>query len=389
MTKTKIIATYGPAIKNKDEKITEKNILNLLESGVNIFRFNASHGSNNEKQTDIELIRKISKNNHFDIKILYDTKGPEIRLGKFDKDLILKKNQIIKMKFEDNLLCNDQVFSIHGDFDKKLLFKNIVLNSSVYIDDGNLTLSVESIYSDFLTLKCLNNWKASNNKKVTFPGIDFISENISSIDKRDILFACSIECEYIALSFLTKIEQLNNIKKIILETDYSPLLIGKVENQTAIKNIDELIENCDSIMVARGDLATETSYELIPEYQNNIVSKCLVAKKPVIIATEILASCERNLRPTRAEVTDAYFAVLSDADALMLSGETANGVDPNNAVIILKTIIDKYEKPYLKSKEISENDFEISKSDRNIFYILKTSDLNIKNKYFLYKNIKI
>jgi pyruvate kinase len=155
-----------------------------------------------------------------------------------------------------------------------------------------------------------------------------------------------------------------------------------------MKNIDSLIENCDSIMVARGDLATETSYELIPEYQNIIVEKCLIAKKPVIIATEILASCERNLRPTRAEVTDAYFAITSDVDALMLSGETANGVDPINAVKILKTIIDKYDKPYSETKGIDEVNFEILKSNRNIFYILEKIDLKKENKYFLYKNIE-
>jgi pyruvate kinase len=190
------------------------------------------------------------------------------------------------------------------------------------------------------------------------------------------------------LSFLTKIEQLNNFKKIILDNKYHPFLIGKIENYTAMKNIDSLIENCDSIMVARGDLATETSYELIPEYQNIIVEKCLIAKKPVIIATEILASCERNLRPTRAEVTDAYFAITSDVDALMLSGETANGVDPINAVKILKTIIDKYDKPYSETKGIDEVNFEILKSNRNIFYILEKIDLKKENKYFLYKNIE-
>ena len=384
----KIIATYGPSIKNENEEITQKNILNLLESGVNIFRFNASHGSNYEKKIDIELIRKVAKNNNKNIKILYDTKGPEIRLGNFEKKIIFKKNKIIKMSFDKNLLCNDDEFSIYGDFDKNLLLENIVLNSSVYIDDGNLTLTVKFIDNDSLTLECCNDWSSSNNKKVTFPGIDFVSENVSKRDKEDIIFACSEKCEYIALSFLTKIEQLNNFKKIILDNKYHPFLIGKIENYTAMKNIDSLIENCDSIMVARGDLATETSYELIPEYQNIIVEKCLIAKKPVIIATEILASCERNLRPTRAEVTDAYFAITSDVDALMLSGETANGVDPINAVKILKTIIDKYDKPYSETKGIDEVNFEILKSNRNIFYILEKIDLKKENKYFLYKNIE-
>ncbi len=386
---TKIIATYGPSIKNSNKKITERNIFNLLQSGVNIFRFNASHGSNDEKKNDIDLIRKVAKKNNKIVKILYDTKGPEIRLGNFNEKIVIKKNQIIKMIFDGNLLCNDKEFSIYGDFDKNLLLKNITLNSYIYIDDGNLTLIVKFIDENSLTLECCNDWSSTNNKKVTFPRIDFVSENVSKRDKEDIIFACSEKCEYIALSFLTKIEQLNNFKKIVLENNYHPYLIGKIENETAIKNIDSLIDNCDSIMIARGDLATETSYELIPEYQNMIVEKCSIAKKPVILATEILASCERNLRPTRAEVTDAYFAITSDVDILMLSGETANGIDPINAVKILKTIIDKYEKKYFETKEINADNFEISKSNKNIFYILKKVDLKKENNYFLYKNIYI
>ena len=368
--KTKIVATIGP-VSNNYEKMNE-----LIDSGVDIFRLNFSHGDFEEHLRRINLINKINAERNIHISILLDTKGPEIRIGNLENDeLFIKKDHIFTICFND-FLGNSEKISINcPDF-----FDAVKENELIKIDDGNFNIVVikKKEKEKEIIVKAKNDYLLKSRKNVSMPkqkvNIDFISEK----DKKDLIFGCENNVDYIAASFTSKADDVKSIRKILKEHNKENIrIIAKIENSEALKNIDEIIEESDGIMVARGDLGLNTLLEEVPIYQEEIVKKCRKLGKPVIVATQMLNSMQNNPQPTRAEISDVFMAINESADAVMLSGETASGKFPCESTKTQKNIAMIAEKK-LNYKELLEQTYSLNlnKGEGNIINAITNSISN-------------
>ena len=315
MKKTKIICTIGPA-SDSVESLKE-----LMLCGMNVCRLNFSHGSKEEHQVRIDNIKQARKELDLPIAIMLDTKGPEIRLGKFSVDEVnLKAGDTYTFTTEE-VLGNQEICSVSY----KLLPDDVKVGGTILVDDG--LVEMEVISKTDKEIKCLvkNNGVIKSNKGVNVPNEVINLPSITEKDKSDILFAIKNDLDFIAASFVRKPEDVYEIRKILDENNSEIKIISKIENQEGVENIDKIIEASDGIMVARGDLGVEIKAEFIPKIQKEIIRKCNLIGKPVITATQMLDSMIRNPRPTRAEVSDVANAIYDGTDAIMLSGESANG----------------------------------------------------------------
>ena len=347
MKKTKIICTMGPAC--SDVKILEDMVLN----GMDCARINLSHSDEKDILDTIDLIRTVRKNTGIPIAIMYDTKGPEFRTLNFiNGGIKIKAGDTIKMQ-KKKCLGNKDKFSVnHPEAITKLKVGNHVL-----IDNALLDLEVIKKGSDYVELKALNNGEIKNHKTINTPGVNLDLPFISDVDKKDIEFASTHSCDYLALSFVTKKEDVEAARKIVEKSNGDARIISKIESRMGIENIDEIIDASDGIMVARGDLGVEVPMEELPIIQKEIIRKCRENGKFAIVATEMLASMYENPRPTRAEVTDIANAVLDCTDCVMLSGETTVGKYPKEAVKIMSRICEYTESTidYTKHTEYKRN----------------------------------
>ncbi len=344
MKKTKIICTIGP--KSESTEILRKLMLN----GMNICRLNFSHGSHKEHQIRVDNIKKIRKELDLPIALLLDTKGPEIRLGKFSIDEVnLKVGDIYTLTTED-VLGDEKKSSVSY----KELPYDVSVGGSILIDDGLVEMKVISKTSTEITCLVKNNGVIKSNKGVNVPNTKINLPSITEKDRDDILFAIENDFDFIAASFVRKPEDVYEIRKILDENKSDIKIISKIESQEAVNNIDEIIEVSDGIMVARGDLGVEIKTEYIPKIQKEIIRKCNLVGKPVVTATQMLDSMIRNPRPTRAEVTDVANAILDGTDCIMLSGETAAGKYPVETVKVMKNIA-----------ITTENSFDFKESVKN------------------------
>ena len=333
MKKTKIICSIGPA-SDSVEVMSE-----MVNKGMDCARINLSHASHEDILKTIEVIREVRKINNVPIAIMYDTKGPEFRTLKFDDGgVTLKKGDTIKMS-KDCLIGNGEKFGVNHsnaiDFIKK--------GNKVLIDNALLELLVTDKKDGYVNLEALNNGKIENNKTINIPGVHLKLDFMSDVDKDDITFAVQHACDYLALSFVTKKEDVLEAREIVKEAGGDVLIISKIESQLGIKNIDEIIDVSDGIMVARGDLGVEVPLEELPMLQKKIIRKCREKGKFAIVATEMLASMHESPRPTRAEVSDIANAILDGTDCLMLSGETSVGKHPTSAVAVMSRICEYVE----------------------------------------------
>ncbi len=327
MKKTKIICTLGP-------KTSSKSIIqNMIESGMDCVRLNCSHGNYEEKLDKINIVRRLSDS----IAIMFDTRGPEIRTG------------IIESIYSDDKECEGEVYLNDGDniilttedvigtknrvsISYKNIIKEVKPKQRIYLDDGLIELEVIKINGNDVICKVLNGEKLGSKKTVALPGLDISLDSITSDDIRDIEFAIRYNLDFLALSFVKSKDDIIKIKNIVKDRGAKIKVIAKIETVEAVNNIDEIIEASDGIMVARGDLAVDISPKNVPIVQKDIVKRCNLAAKPVIIATQMLNSMINNPMPTRAEVNDVANAIIDGADAVMLSGETANGKYPLKAL---------------------------------------------------------
>lgn len=348
--KTKIIATIGP-VSNNYEKMVD-----LVNNGVNIFRLNFSHGDFEEHSRRIDLVNRINKEKNTNISILLDTKGPEIRIGKVENDeIFIKKDHIFRICFDNDILGNSEKISINCP----AFFDAVKENELIKIDDGNFNITVieKKEKEREIIVKAKNDYLLESKKSVSMPKqrikIDFISEK----DKKDLIFGCQHNVDYIAASFTSKADDIRSIRKILKEYNKEDIrIIAKIENSEALKNIDEIIEESDGIMVARGDLGLNTPLEEVPIHQKEIIKKCRNSGKAVIVATQMLNNMQSNPQPTRAEVSDIFMAINESADAIMLSGETASGKFPSESVEMQKNIAITSEK-YLDYKKLLEQNY--------------------------------
>ncbi len=328
MKKTKIICSVGPAC---DSVEVMSEMVNL---GMDCARINFSHATYGNILKTIDVIRQVRKVCRAPVAIMYDTKGPEFRTLKFkDGGVTLQKGDRIKMS-KSCILGNESEFGVnHSD-----AIDFIKIGDMVLIDNALLELEVIDKKNDFVVLEALGDGKIMDNKTINVPGVNLKLDFMSEVDRNDIVFAAEHSCDYLALSFVNTKEDVIEARKIIDEAGGDACIISKIESSTGIENIDEIIDESDGIMVARGDLGVEVPMEELPMLQKSIIRKCREKGKFAIVATEMLASMYENPRPSRAEVSDVANAVLDGTDCVMLSGETTVGKYPIHSVEIMSKI---------------------------------------------------
>lgn len=335
MRKTKIICTLGPAVDNAE------TLENLILAGMNVARMNFSHGNYQEQGDRIELFKKAREKTGKKVKLMLDTKGPEIRIGKFEKgEIYLNKNDIFTLKTEDILGDQNQVSITY-----KNLYNEVEVGTRILINDGLIKIKVQEIKGTDIICKVIDGGKLSNTKSINIPGMQINLPSPTEKDVEDIKFGIKAGVDYIAASFVRSAQDVLNIKEVLQENGGEKIkVIAKIENRQGIDNFDEILEVSDGIMVARGDLGVEIPMEEVPIRQKAFIRKCNRAGKPVIIATQMLESMTYNPRPTRAEVNDVANAVYDLASFVMLSGETATGKYPIKCVETMSRICEAVEK---------------------------------------------
>lgn len=343
--KTKIVCTIGPSSEN------EAVLKELIANGLNVCRLNFSHGSHPEHQAKIDLIKKVRKETDQPIAILLDTKGPEIRTGKFDaEEILLEEGQTFTLTTED-IIGNKEISSISY----KGLVHDVKPGNTILIDDGLISMEVQKVTDKDIVCLVKNSGIIKNNKGINVPNVKINLPAITQKDKEDIIFGIENNIDFIAASFVRKASDVLAIREILEEYDAEHIqIISKIENQEGVDNIDDILQVTDAIMIARGDLGVEIPTEDIPIVQKMIIKKCNLLSKPVITATQMLDSMIRNPRPTRAEVTDVANAIYDGTDAIMLSGETASGKYPVEALKTMSRIASKTETTLDYSKMTSE-----------------------------------
>ncbi|MBQ6219597.1 MAG: pyruvate kinase [Methanosphaera sp.] len=328
MKKTKIICSIGPA------SDCVEVMSRMVNNGMDCARINLSHATQENILKTIEVIRQVREECNVPVAIMYDTKGPEFRTLKFkDGSVTLKKGDTIKMS-KSCIIGDEYEFGVNHS--EAIDF--IEVGDKVLIDNALLELKVIEKKEDYVVLEALGNGKIQNNKTINVPDVDLKLKFISEVDKKDITFAAKHACDYLALSFVNTKEDVIEAREIIKESGGDALIISKIESKKSIENIDEIIDESDGIMVARGDLGVEVPMEELPMLQKSIIRKCRQKGKFAIVATEMLASMYENPRPTRAEVSDVANAILDGTDCVMLSGETTVGKYPIEAVRIMSRI---------------------------------------------------
>lgn len=332
--RTKIVCTLGPASQSEDV------LRELILNGLNVCRFNFSHGSHEEHKGRIDMVKKVREELNKPIAILLDTKGPEIRTGNFaDPEVLLEEGSEFTITM-DEVVGTKEICTVSY----KGLADDVKEGDSILIDDGLVGLRVKSVENG--NIKCIveNSGIVKNHKGVNVPGVKINLPAITPKDISDIEFGIEEGIDMIAASFVRKASDVLAIREILEKNNAGDVLIlSKIENQEGVENIDEILQVSDGIMVARGDLGVEIPTEEIPIVQKMIIKKCNELAKPVITATQMLDSMIRNPRPTRAEVTDVANAIYDGTDAIMLSGETAAGKYPVEAVKVMASIAKRIE----------------------------------------------
>ena len=346
--KTKIICTIGPA--SESEEMLEK----LMKAGMDVARFNFSHGTHEEHEAKFNRVVKIRRELNLPVATLLDTKGPEIRLGDFkDGKVMLEKGQKFTLTTKKVEGDREQAFVNYQD-----LPKDVKKGGCILIDDGLIELKVEKVSADRIECTVVNGGPVSNHKGVNVPDADLSMPFISEQDRSDIEFGCRMGYDFIAASFTRTAKDVNEIREILKANNSRMKIIAKIESVQGVNNIEEILEAADGVMVARGDLGVEVPLEEVPVIQKHIIKRAVQLGKIVVTATQMLDSMMKNPRPTRAEATDVANAIYDGTTAIMLSGETAAGSYPEEAVITMSTIAERAENDihYKQRMKLLEDD---------------------------------
>ena len=335
MKKTKIICSIGPSSCNPD--VMEK----MVKNGMNVARINFSHATLEEKQGVVASVKEVRQRTGANVAILYDTKGPEFRNGMLENDEInLVEGKTIRVVKED-VLGNEERFSVnHPSAIDSLKIGDIIL-----LENGLMKIQVISEDNDGgVTCKIINGGVLGNKKSLSVPGVHLDIPFIGEQDKEDIIYACEHEGDFIALSFVSTKDDVLEARELLKQCGRDDMkVISKIESTTGVENLDEIIEVSDGLMVARGDLGVEVPMEELPYVEKLMTQKCREQGKICVVATEMLESMKKSARPTRAEVSDVAYAVMSGADAVMLSGETTVGKFPIETVGYMARICENAE----------------------------------------------
>lgn len=327
--RTKVIATVGPA-SNTEEKLWE-----LIQAGAGVFRLNFSHGSHELHQEVINLVRGINKKQGTSVALLQDLQGPKIRTGEVENNGVeLVQGQTLILTTEKVIGNAERIYTSY-----KAMPRDVKPGDAILIDDGNLELKVVEIKGEEIFTKVIFGGKLKSKKGINLPNTSVSEPSLTAKDREDLIFGLQNDVDWIALSFVRNSEDIKEIKQIIAESGKKSKVVAKIEKPEALADIDAIIEACDGIMVARGDLGVEINMEDVPGWQKIIINKCNKAGIPVIVATQMLESMITNPRPTRAEANDVANAVIDGADTVMLSAESASGMYPREAVQSMVRII--------------------------------------------------
>ena len=333
MRRTKIVCTIGPA--SQEEDILRE----IIKSGMNVARFNFSHGDHEEHGRKLERVRRISRELHLPVAVLLDTRGPEIRLCDFENGKVeLVEGQKFTLTTEDILGTSERATITY-----KNLVNDVKPGNSILIDDGLIGLRVEEVTDKDIICTVLNGGPVSNHKGVNVPGAKLTMPFIDKKDHEDIVYACEMGFDFIAASFVRCKEDVLEIREILKQYNSKIQIISKIESVQGIENLAEILEVSDGIMVARGDMGVEVPMEEVPVIQKKIIKMAVHAGKHVITATQMLDSMMKHPRPTRAEATDVANAIYDGTTGIMLSGETANGDYPLEALQTMARIAERTE----------------------------------------------
>ncbi len=332
---TKIICTLGPSSESSER------IEQLAKAGMNLARLNMSHGDRDSHLLSIRRVRSLNRRLNHPITLLLDLQGPEIRTGERRKQLELEVGEEFSVTVSPSEDTEEK--SIHIDYQD--MVHQLKAGDPITVDNGLINLEVLEVREHDLRCRVLDGGTLGSRKHINLPGVRVNLPSITDQDRQDILFAIEHDIDFVALSFVRNAEAVREARRVIEDAGgHHVRLIAKIENQEGIDNLDEIIEEADGIMVARGDLGVEVEFTELPVAQRNMVRKCAVVGKPVIVATHLLESMIENPVPTRAEVTDVANAVDEQVDAIMLSGETATGKHPVRCVEVLDRIARRIEK---------------------------------------------
>lgn len=354
MRKTKIICTLGPAV-DSDERITQ-----IINAGMDCARLNFSHGTHEEQEVRLNRVRRIAGELNRHIPILLDTKGPEIRLKDFEGgSVIVEKGSLFTFDTDKETPGTKERIGL--TYDK--LAKNVEVGTRILVDDGKIDLKVTAIKGSKVICKVVTGGKLSNHKSINIPNVEIPMPYLNDVDKSDLLFGIEHNVEYIAASFVRCADDLKKLRKFLKDNGGQDIkVISKIENGQGINNFDEILELSDGIMVARGDMGVEINFEKIPAIQKMMIEKCNREGKIVVTATQMLESMTENPRPTRAEVSDVANAIYDGTTVIMLSGESAAGRHPVEAVRTMANIavnaentINYYEKYVDSSADMEPN----------------------------------
>ena len=363
--KAKILATLGPASSSNE------TIERIFKAGCDVFRLNFSHGSVETHRQNLKWIRELEEKYNHATCILADLQGPKLRVGEFKNlEESLKKGQKFILDTNSKLGDNERVNFPHSE-----IYDHLTPNTTLLINDGRIRLQVMEQNKDSLITEVLNDGVISNNKGVNIPDVILPIESLTSKDKADLQKALEMNVDWVALSFVQQAEDIHKLKKIV---DGKALVMAKIEKPSAVKNIDEIIQAADGIMIARGDLGVEMPTEKVPIAQKNIIKRCRHYGKPVVVATQMLESMISNLVPTRAEASDVANAIYDGTDAVMLSGESAMGNYPVESVSTMDRIIENVEK--------DKNNFNLEIEDEENIKKIDNTDAITNAAYSIAKN---
>ncbi|MBQ8891949.1 MAG: pyruvate kinase [Bacilli bacterium] len=352
MKKTKIICSIGPSSVNPDI------FLEMVNAGCNVARINFSHATIEERKQVVDTVNIVRNKTKKAIGILYDTKGPEFRNGNVKPGGInLVEGNFIKI-VKDDVLGDEEKFSVnHQSAIDSLNVGNVIL-----LENGLMKLEVTEKNQDYVNCKIITGGILESKKSLSVPGVKLDIPFISDVDYDDIVYACRNEGNFLALSFVSTKDEVLEVRKILEKENRTDLkIISKIESQTGIENLESIIEVSDGIMVARGDLGVEIPMEDLPIWQRKIANLCRRKGKICIVATEMLESMKKNIRPTRAEVTDIANAVYNGADAVMLSGETTTGLHPIEAVRYMSNICE-----HIEASNENKSIYEIDINEKSV-----------------------
>ena len=350
MRKTKIICTIGPASSN------EKTLTQMCLAGMNVARLNFSHGSHEEHKEKFDLIKRVRENLDLPIPIMLDTKGPEYRIKTF-------KNGSVEIPDGADFIFTTE--DIEGDETRvsvsfEGLIHDLCIGDQILVNNGLVVFEVRELTDTEAICTTITGGKLSNRKSMSFPNKVMSGPYLSEQDKADILFGIENDVDYIAASFVSTKDDVVSLRKFLNDNGGSSIdIIAKIENQAGVDNIEEICEACEGIMIARGDLGVEIPFVKVPSVQKLLISKCRMLGKRVITATEMLESMIQNPRPTRAEISDVANAVYDGTSAVMLSGESAAGKYPIEAVRNMAQICEYTEQHIRYNKRFANSDFRI------------------------------